>query len=174
MPIQQVIHISLSIPLYYSIRSLQLINTHQKLDRAFVLLPKKIFKKLPPTSIDIHCKSLVEKNIKIYITLFFECLVEFIANYNTKTCKIHKCAKINCWVYFMFIKILKIIIRNYDYYYLNFFHELEIDLKKFHNFWEDAYLNEKNNIEFFFKKMYNLNIKSKSDDEWDDLQSKLK
>ncbi len=117
MPIQQVIHISLSIPLYYLIISLQLINTRQKLDRVFVLLPKKKLKKLPLTSIDIHFKSLVEKIYKIYITLFFECLVEFIANYNTKTCKIHKCAKIICWVYFMFIKILKIILRNYYYYY---------------------------------------------------------
>ncbi len=57
---------------------------------------------------------------------------------------------------------------------LKLFHELEIDLKKFHNFWEDAYLNEKNNIEKIKKKMYNLNIKNKSDDEWDDLQPKLK
>jgi hypothetical protein len=61
MPIQQVIHISLSIPLYYLIISFQFINTREELNRAFVLLPKKLVKKLPPTSIDIHCKSLVEK-----------------------------------------------------------------------------------------------------------------
>jgi hypothetical protein len=29
--------------------------------KAFVLLPKNIFKKLPLTSINMHCKSLVEK-----------------------------------------------------------------------------------------------------------------
>jgi hypothetical protein len=52
---------------------------------------------------------------------------------------------------------------------------LEIHLKKNHNFWKDAYLNEKNNIEKIKKKyVYNFNIKNKNDHEWDDLQSKLK
>jgi hypothetical protein len=44
MPIQQVVHITLSIPLYHSTRSFQFINTCQQQDKTFVLLPKKITK----------------------------------------------------------------------------------------------------------------------------------
>ncbi len=44
MFIQQVVHITLSIPLYHSIRSFQFINTCQQQDRTFVLLPQKKYK----------------------------------------------------------------------------------------------------------------------------------
>jgi len=55
------------------------------------------------------------------------------------------------------------------------FHKLKFDLKKNHIFWKDAYLNEKYNIEKIKKKyVYNCNTNNKNDDEWDNLQSKLK
>jgi hypothetical protein len=50
-----------------------------------------IFKKLSLTSINIHCKSLVEKYIEKDTILDSLCLAQFIANYDTKTCKICKC-----------------------------------------------------------------------------------
>jgi hypothetical protein len=39
--IQQVVHISLSIPFYHSTRSLQFINTCNEHERIFVLLPQE-------------------------------------------------------------------------------------------------------------------------------------
>jgi hypothetical protein len=39
MPIQQVVHISLSIPLYHSERSFQFINICEESNRASILLP---------------------------------------------------------------------------------------------------------------------------------------
>jgi hypothetical protein len=50
MPIQPVVHISLSIPFDHSTRSFQFINTYNKHERPFVLLPQKILHSLPPTS----------------------------------------------------------------------------------------------------------------------------
>jgi hypothetical protein len=41
MFIQQVVHITLSIPLYHSTRSFRFINTCQQQDTTFVLLPQK-------------------------------------------------------------------------------------------------------------------------------------
>ncbi len=41
MSIQQVVRITLSIPLYHSTRSFQFINTCQQQDKTFVLLPQK-------------------------------------------------------------------------------------------------------------------------------------
>jgi hypothetical protein len=41
MSTQQVVHITISIPLYHSTRSFQFINTCQQQDRTFVLLPQK-------------------------------------------------------------------------------------------------------------------------------------
>ncbi len=55
------LYICLSIPLYHSTRSFQFINICQENDKTFVLLPPKIFLKLSTNSIDIHCKSLIEK-----------------------------------------------------------------------------------------------------------------
>jgi hypothetical protein len=117
-------------------------NTCEKLDKAFLLLPKFFIEKLLPISIDIHCKSLVEKDI----TLDSLCLAEFIANYNTKTCKIRKCVKVIHWVCFNVHKDPE---NHYKELLLLLkpFHELEIDLKKCHDFWKDAHLNEKDNIE---------------------------
>jgi hypothetical protein len=63
MSIQQVVHITLSIPLYRSTRSFQFINTCQQQDKAFVLLPQKKIQGLFPNSTKIHCKSLVDKYI---------------------------------------------------------------------------------------------------------------
>ncbi len=82
------------------------------------------------------------------------CLAKFIANYNTKTCKICKCVKVIHWVCFNVHKYLE---NHYRELLLLFkpFHELEIDLKKCHNFWKYVYLNEKDNIE---KKKYIISI----------------
>jgi hypothetical protein len=44
MPIQQVVHISLSIPLYHSIRSFQFMYICEESNRAFILLPRKNYK----------------------------------------------------------------------------------------------------------------------------------
>jgi len=44
MFIQQVVHITLSIPLYHSTRSFQFINTCQQQDKTFVLLSQKNYK----------------------------------------------------------------------------------------------------------------------------------
>jgi hypothetical protein len=60
MSIQQVIHLSLSIPLYHSTRSFQFINTYEENDKK-KLLPQKVLNKLFPNSTNIHCKSLIEK-----------------------------------------------------------------------------------------------------------------
>jgi hypothetical protein len=40
MSTQQVVHITISIPLYHSTRSFQFIDTCQQQDRTFVLLPQ--------------------------------------------------------------------------------------------------------------------------------------
>ncbi len=89
MSIQQVVHISLSIPFYHSTRSFQFINTCNKHERPFVLLPQKILHNLPPTSKNIHCKSLIDKYKERHHSLKNVSLVEFIVSYNTKTCKKH-------------------------------------------------------------------------------------
>jgi hypothetical protein len=119
MFIQQVIHISLSIPLYYSIRYFPFINTCEELDRAFVLLSKNILKKIPPTSIDIHCKSLVKKYFKIY-NIFLVALSNLYQIITLKHVKFINVLKSFLGFVLMFIKILEIILRNY-YYYLNLF-----------------------------------------------------
>jgi hypothetical protein len=61
MPIQQAIHILLSIQFYHSTKSFQFINTCEKSKKPFMLLPQKILQNLIPTSTNIHCKSLIEK-----------------------------------------------------------------------------------------------------------------
>jgi hypothetical protein len=66
MSIQQEVHIYLSIPLYHSTRSFQFINTCEKNDRTFVLLPQQILKnylQIQHTSIANH----EFKNIKYEI-----------------------------------------------------------------------------------------------------------
>ncbi len=95
-----------------------------------MLLPQKILENLPPTSIDMDCKSLVENHKKRNISLDYKCLAEFIANYNIKTCKIYKCVKVIHWVCFNVHK-------NPENHYrellllLKPFHESKIDLKIF-------------------------------------------
>jgi hypothetical protein len=147
MLVQQAIDISLSISFYQLTRYFQFINISEKLDRAFVLLPKFFIEKLPLISTDICCKSLIEKDI----TLDSLCFAEFMANYNTKTCKIRKCVKVIHWVCFNVHKDHE---NHYKELLLLFkpFHESKIDLKKCHDFWKDAYLNEKDNIEKIKKK----------------------
>ncbi len=49
------------IKLYHSTRSFQFINTCEENTTTFVLLSQKLLNKLSPNSIDIHCKSLIEK-----------------------------------------------------------------------------------------------------------------
>jgi hypothetical protein len=63
MSIQQVVHITLSIPLYHSTSSFQFLNTCQQQDKTFVLLPQKIIQGLSPNSTEFHCKSLVDQYI---------------------------------------------------------------------------------------------------------------
>jgi hypothetical protein len=60
MFVQQVLHMYLLIPLCHSTRSFQFMNTCEEHDRVFVLLPLKMLHNLSPTSIDIHCKSIVD------------------------------------------------------------------------------------------------------------------
>jgi hypothetical protein len=91
-----------------------------------------------------------------------------MANYDTKTCKFRKCVKVIRWVCFNVHKDPE---NHYRELLLLFkhFHELKIDLKKSHNFWKYAYLNEIDDIEKNNNNVYNFYIKNKSDDEWDNL-----
>jgi hypothetical protein len=56
----QVVHITLSIPLYHSTKSFQFINTCQQQNRTFLLLSQKIIQGLSSNFTKIHCKSLVD------------------------------------------------------------------------------------------------------------------
>jgi hypothetical protein len=100
------------------------------------------------------------------MTLDSLCFEEFIAIYDIKTCKI--CKGVIHWVSFNVHKSLE---NNSKKLLLLFkpFHEQKNDLKKFIYFGNiHIYLNEKDNIIYIF------NTDNKNDDEWDNLQSKLK
>ncbi len=88
--IQQVVYLTLSIPLYHSTRSFQFINTCQQQDKTFVLLPQKKYD-LSLSFTKLHCKSLVDKYINWNEKLNDFCLVEFVANYDIKVNK--RCSK---------------------------------------------------------------------------------
>jgi hypothetical protein len=62
MSIQQVVHITLSIPLYHSTMSFEFINTCRQQDKTFALLPQKKYG-LSPNFTEFHCKSLIDKYI---------------------------------------------------------------------------------------------------------------
>lgn len=49
-----------------------------------MLLPQKILQQLSPNSIKIYCKLLVDKYIDWHEMLNDLCLVEVVANYDTK------------------------------------------------------------------------------------------
>jgi len=94
--IQQVVHITLSIPLYHSIRSFQFINTCQQQDKHLYYYHKKNIRLI--SNVEIHCKSLVDKYINQNERLNDLCLTKFVVNYDTKVNKIHNKIKIICWV----------------------------------------------------------------------------
>jgi hypothetical protein len=99
MFIQQVVHIKLSMPLHKSTRSFQFIYTcHNKIKHLYYY-HKKI-QGLFSNSTKIHCKSLVDKYINRNERLNDFCLVEFVANYDTKVNKRRNKTKIICWVSF--------------------------------------------------------------------------
>jgi hypothetical protein len=75
MSTQQVVHISLSIPLYHLIRAFQFVNTCE---------PQNILQQLSPNFTKIHCNSLVNKYINRHEMLNDFCLTTFLVNYDKK------------------------------------------------------------------------------------------
>jgi hypothetical protein len=77
-----------------------------------------MLQKLPTTSTNVHYKSLIDKYIKRHATLHFIYLVEFIAKYDTKSCKKIVIKKSFIGFRLIYIIIIIIIIKN-CYYCLN-------------------------------------------------------
>ncbi len=91
-------------------------------DRTFILLPQKIFLKLSPNSIDIHCTSSIEKYTIRNQSLNHFSLAKSIANYDIKLSKQHKHNKVIHWVSFNLHKYPK----NYYKKYLILFKHFHV------------------------------------------------
>ena len=63
MSAQLAIYLILSIPLYHCSRSFAFINTSPLQERAFVLKPQQQLQKLDKESMDVMCKSIIDKYI---------------------------------------------------------------------------------------------------------------
>jgi hypothetical protein len=72
MYVQQAIHLTLSMPLYYTTRFFQFINTCKKHKKTFVLLPQTLLQKKNSTSIDIYYKSLIDIYMSFYMTYVYQ------------------------------------------------------------------------------------------------------
>jgi len=76
--------------------------------------------------------------------------------------------KLYVGLHLIFIRFKKILLLFFP------FHTFEYNLKGQHLSWKDVYLNQKDDVEKIRKKfVYNFNILSDYDDEWDKLQSQV-
>ena len=82
MSAQLAIYLILSIPLYHCSCSFAFINTSPLQERAFVLKPQQQLQKLDKESMDVMCKSIIDKYIDRPKSLQDICLAKFVANYN--------------------------------------------------------------------------------------------
>ena len=82
MSAQLAIYLILFIPLYHYSRSFAFMNTSPLQERAFVLKTQQQLQKLDKESMDVMCKSIIDKYIDRPKSLEDICLAEFVANYN--------------------------------------------------------------------------------------------
>jgi len=60
---QLTIYLIFSLPLHHASRSFQFMNTSLENERAFILKPSHMLKKLSPTITNIQCPSLINRYI---------------------------------------------------------------------------------------------------------------
>jgi len=81
MPSQQVVHITLSLPLNSSSREFIFINTSLPSERTFLLKPPFLLKQEPDNSKDVMCHSIIDYFIECPSRLRHIFLVDFVSNY---------------------------------------------------------------------------------------------
>ncbi len=151
----------------------KIISIHEHMwryDRAFVLLLQKMLRNLFLTSINIHCKSIVDKYKGRPQSLDHISLIEFVVEHNTKNHKKSKHNKIIHWVSFNlhdpqnhYRKLLLL---------LKPFRETETNFKENFVTWNNAYITSKNDLKKTPKKIvYIFNQNDDYNNEWDNLQS---
>jgi hypothetical protein len=97
---QLAVYLAMSMPFHHATRSFQFINTSEEQTWAKILLPSSMLKKLKLESIEIFCKSLIDKYKDRPKYLNDICLAQFIAKYNMKTIKKFCVPQIIRWVNF--------------------------------------------------------------------------
>lgn len=112
------------ISLYHASRSFKFINTSPSQERTFVLKNIKSLKKLSPDSLDVMCKSEINKYIERPKVIHNFNLIEYIADYNSN--KRRKISHVVRYVDYSQHREPKNYYREHYYYYKIFFHLLKL------------------------------------------------